>query len=86
MAAKFLFLQALLKISGYPNNEIYYRELTVMGSYSPAPTDLKESLELLKSGKVKVNDISSIYELENINQAFEDTISNKVLKAYIKIN
>ena len=57
-----------------------------MGSYSPAPTDLKESLELLKSGKVKVNDISSIYELENINQAFEDTISNKVLKAYIKIN
>lgn len=83
---KILVFASTPKNFGYPNNEIYYRELTVMGSYSPAPTDLKESLELLKSGKVKVNDISSIYELENINQAFEDTISNKVLKAYIKIN
>lgn len=71
--------------TGYPNNEIYYRELTVLGSYSPSPKDLKDSLELLKSGKVKVSGISTIYDMNNIEKAFEDTMSNKIMKAYIKI-
>ncbi|MFI3300207.1 MAG: alcohol dehydrogenase catalytic domain-containing protein [Candidatus Gastranaerophilales bacterium] len=71
---------------GYHNNEIYYRELTVLGSYSPAPIDLKDALELLKTNQVKVDKLSSVYELEKINEAFGDTISNKILKAYIKIN
>ncbi len=71
---------------GYPNNEIYYRELTVLGSYSPAPSDLSESLELLKSGRVNVKNLSTVYEFDKINEAFKDTISNKILKAYIKIS
>ncbi len=70
---------------GYANNEIYYRELTVMGSYSPSPDNLRTSMKLLKSGKVKVKNLSTVYEFENINQAFCDTIENKILKAYIKI-
>jgi len=56
-----------------------------MGSYSPAPIDLKDSLELLKSGKVNVKNLSTIYEFEDIETAFCDTIGNKILKAYIKI-
>lgn len=71
---------------GYPNNEIYYRELTVLGSYSPSPKDLKDSLELLASGKVNVKNISTEYKFENIQDAIEDTISNKIMKAYIKIS
>lgn len=72
--------------TAYPNNEIYYRELTVLGSYSPAPVDLQDSLELLKSGKVNVKGISTEYKLEDIQKAFEDTINNKILKAYIQVN
>lgn len=72
--------------SGYPNNEIYYKELNVMGSYSPSPKDLKDSFELLTSGKVKVKGLSTDYPLDNIQQAFDDTISNKIMKAYIKIS
>lgn len=71
---------------GYPNNEIYYRELTVKGSYSPAPSDLSESLDLLESGKVKVKGLSTVYDFARINEAFDDTVSNKILKAYIKIS
>ena len=71
--------------SGFPNNEIYYRELTVLGSYSPSPADLKESLELLKSGKVIVKNLSTVYNLDDIQKAFDDTINNKIMKAYIKI-
>lgn len=72
-------------LSAYPNNEIYYRELTVMGSYSPAPVDLKDSLALLEDGKVKVKGISSVYNLDDIQKAFEDTMANKIMKAYIKV-
>lgn len=83
---KILVFASTPKNFGYPNNEIYYRELTVLGSYSPAPSDLKESLELLQSKKVKVKGLSTVYELDDINNAFNDTIANKILKAYIKIN
>ena len=71
--------------TAYSNNEIYYRELTVMGSYSPSPVDLKDSLELLSSGKVKVSGLSTEYKLDDIQKAFDDTMSNKIMKAYINI-
>ena len=72
--------------TSYPNNEIYYRELTVMGSYSPSPKDLSDSLELLRSGKVNVKNLSTEYEFDDIQKAFDDTMSNKILKAYISIS
>lgn len=71
--------------SGYPNNEIYYKELTVLGSYSPSPEDLKDSYELLTSARVNVKNLTTVYPLEKIQQAFDDTVSNKIFKAYIKI-
>ena len=72
--------------NGYPNNEIYYKELTVLGSYSPSPQDLKDSFDLITSRKVNVNHLTTIYPLERIQEAFDDTISNKIFKAYIKIS
>ena len=70
---------------GYANNEIYYKELTVLGSYSPSPKDLKDSFELITKKQVNVKNLTTIYPFEKIQNAFNDTISNKVLKAYIKI-
>lgn len=71
--------------TAYPNNEIYYRELTVMGSYSPSPADLTDSLELLRSGRVKVNGLSVEYSLDDIQKAFDDTMANRIMKAYIRV-
>lgn len=70
---------------GYTNNEIYYRELKILGSYSPAPVDLEDSLDFLQSRKVIVENLSTQYNLENINEAIEDTLTNKIIKAYIKL-
>lgn len=70
---------------GYANNEIYYRELTVLGSYSPSPADLKNSLELLANKEVKVSGLSTEYPLEKVQKAINDTLENKILKAYIRI-
>ena len=83
---KILVFSSTPQNMGYANNEIYYRELTVLGSYSPAPADLKDSLELLAKKEVKVSGLSTIYPLEKVQKAINDTVENKILKAYIKIN
>lgn len=71
--------------TGFSNNEIYYRDLTVFGSYSPASADLKDSLKLLKDNIINVDGLVTEYGLNDINQAIEDTLSNKIIKAYINI-
>ncbi len=83
---KILVFASTPQNTGYPNNEIYYRELTVLGSYSPSPSDLKDSYELLKNKEVKVKGLSAYYPLEQVQKAVNDTLENKILKAYIKIN
>ncbi len=70
---------------GYKNNDIYYRELTVMGSYSPAPVDLALSFKLLSSGTIDLSGISTFYTLDNLVKAVDDTVLNKILKACIKV-
>lgn len=72
--------------AGYTNNDIYYRELKVMGSYSPAPVDLAIARKLLLKKKVVVKYLSTVYPLDNLEEAIQDTIANKTLKAYIKID
>lgn len=82
---KILVFSSTPQNMGYANNEIYYRELTVLGSYSPSPADLKDSLGLLATKEVKVFGLSTIYPLEKVQKAINDTVENKILKAYIKI-
>jgi len=82
---KILVFSSTPKDFGYANNDVYYRELTILGSYSPRPIDLKKSFKLLTSGQVNVKNLSTEYNIENIAEAFNDTIENKILKAYIKI-
>ena len=72
--------------NGYKNNEIYYRELTILGSYSPSPEDLRDSFNMLTSGKIHVQHLVTEYSLDEIQAAFNDTINNKIMKAYIKIS
>ena len=83
---KILVFSSIPNLEGYSNNEIYYRELTVMGSYSPSPVDLFDSLELLKNNDVNVKGLSTEYDLIDLQQAINDTIDNTILKAYINIS
>jgi L-iditol 2-dehydrogenase len=83
---KIIVFSSTPKNFAYANNEIYYRELMVMGSYSPAPSDLKDSINMLADNQVRVENISTVYDFADIEQAFYDTINNSILKAYIKIN
>jgi len=71
---------------GFANNQIYYRDLTVFGSYSPASKDLTACLNLISKNIIKTDKLYTEYDFSSLNQAIEDTISNKILKAYIKIS
>lgn len=71
--------------TGFPNNEIYYRELNIIGSYSPEPSDLKLALDLISSRAVKVDGFAVKYKLEELDKAIQDTVSNRILKAFIEI-
>lgn len=82
---KIVVFSSVKDLTGYTNNEIYYRELTVLGSYSPAPYDYKISYNLLKNKKVKVKGMSKNYKLNELQKAIDDTISGRIMKAYIEL-
>lgn len=80
---KILVFSSTPNSMGYPNNEIYYKELTVLGSYSPSPKDLEDSFRLITEKRVNVSGLTTHYGIDEIQQAFDDTISNRIFKAYI---
>ncbi len=82
---KIVVFSSVEGVSGYQNNEIYYRELTVLGSYSPAPVDLALSFELLSTGVIDLSGVSTDYTLDNLPCAVDDTMKNKIFKACIKL-
>lgn len=86
MGGKILVFSSTPKNFGYANNEIYYKELTVMGSYSPSPKDLEISFDLLVNKKVNVENLTKFYPLDKVQEAVEDTIANRNFKAYIQIS
>jgi threonine dehydrogenase-like Zn-dependent dehydrogenase len=64
-------------------NDIYFRELSIVGSYVN-PRTFSRSIELLKSGKVRV-DAFDLHEfpLEGIHEALEYQRTGKTIKSMI---
>ncbi|MBQ8847759.1 MAG: alcohol dehydrogenase catalytic domain-containing protein [Candidatus Gastranaerophilales bacterium] len=80
-----VFSSVELDEAGFSNNDIYYRELSIISSYSPGVEDIELSSILLNEKKVDVAKLSTYYSLDNLEQAVNDSFNNKVFKAYIKI-
>ena len=72
-------------LTAFSNNEIYYRELSIISSYSPSVEDIKLASELINNKIVEVKGLSSKYSLDNLNTAIDDSIKGNVFKAYIEI-
>lgn len=80
---KIIVFSSVKNEQGYTNNDIYYRELTVLGSYSPSVEDLRESSKILKY--INTDGILREYPLEQLKNAVDDTMENKIYKAFIKL-
>ena len=80
-----VFSSVELDNKGFSNNEIYYRELSIIASYSPSPYDIELSANLLNKRLVNVENLTTHYKLDNLAQAVDDSFNNKIFKAYIEI-
>jgi L-iditol 2-dehydrogenase len=63
-------------------NDLYYRELNIVSSYSASPADLSEALELLGKGTIRVSDLTGdTFPLEQFDDALAAIESRAILKA-----
>lgn len=65
-------------------NQVYHRELEVFSTYSSAPLELRESLDLLSLGQVSAKPlISNLIPLSDIPWAIDQTQKQQILKAIV---
>ncbi|MDQ3829571.1 MAG: alcohol dehydrogenase, partial [Candidatus Tectomicrobia bacterium] len=65
-------------------NMLYYREITIQGSYSPSPLELVHALQLIASYAVKVDMlITHRLPLGELPQAVELARTHRAVKAII---
>src|SRR5262245_8573788 len=63
-------------------NQLYYRELNIVSSYSAAPADLAEALDLLGKRIVRVDQLThDTFPLERFSEALAAIESRAILKA-----
>ena len=63
-------------------NQLYYRELKIVSSYSSSPADLQEALQLLANGAVRVAPMTGhTFPLERFSEALAAIESRTILKA-----
>jgi len=71
--------------TSFSNNEIYYKELTIKGSYSPNLENLKEALKLISTAKIKVNKlISHKTSLDKLGETIEKAKEEKGIKVLLE--
>lgn len=68
-------------------NQLYYRELDIISSYSASPADLSEALELLGNGAVRVTALTrDAFPLEQFSDALAAIENHAILKAIMTPN
>ena len=66
-------------------NALYFREISLISSYSPSPHELKEALELLKINKIIVKDlISSCLPLSDAKAGIKTAFNKRALKVIFR--
>lgn len=67
-------------------NALYFRELTVMTSYSPSLNHLQKAHELIINRQIAVEPLlSAHYSLDDLDRAFDDYRSGVIMKAFINL-
>jgi len=81
-----VFSSVMDKEKAFSNNAIYYKELKVLGSYSPNLIDLRESYEILSQSLITVKDlISHKASLENLGETIVKARNENGVKVYLEL-
>ncbi|TQR18237.1 zinc-dependent alcohol dehydrogenase [Psychrobacillus soli] len=60
-------------------------EWSIIPSYGSDPNEYKEALQFIQKHQEELKALPTYYDLENITQAFTDSLNKQVMKAIIKI-
>ena len=81
---KLIVFSSISKEKGFYNNEIYHREITITGSYSPSPITLRDAYQLIITGKIKLkNLITDIVSLKELPDKIEKCYENSSVKMMV---
>ena len=70
----------------FTNNDIYYKELSILGSYSPNLADINEAHELIERRSIKVSDlISHKSNIEKLGETILKTKAENGMKTYLDL-
>ena len=70
----------------FTNNDIYYKELSIISSYSPNLSDLKESYQLISEDKIPVSDlISHTAQISNLGEIIMKARKENGIKVYLDL-
>ena len=82
---KIVVFSSIPSEEGFFNNEIYYRELNILGSYSPSPIALKEAYQMIITEKIKLKRlITDIVPLKELPNEIEKCFKNKSVKMMVE--
>jgi L-iditol 2-dehydrogenase len=75
------------RTKAFTNNEIYYKELSIISSYSPNLSDLKESYQLISEDKIRVSDlISHTANLPDLGETIMKARKDNGIKVYLDLS
>ena len=63
----------------------HYEELTLLGAFHHTPRDVKQALEIIKTGQLRIRElIGAEVTLDNINEGFEAMMSGRATKVLVR--
>lgn len=65
--------------------DLVRNEWDIRMSYGCDPEDYDLATEILNKYKKEINDLISVYKIEDVNEAFEDSLEKRILKSVINI-
>lgn len=71
--------------AAFVNNQVYYRELSIIAAYSSAPEFLLAAMNLISCGKIDLDRYSTTMKIEQINEAVNKAINHEAIKVYLEL-
>lgn len=72
-------------LTSFSNNQIYYRELSIIGAYSASPEYFEPAMNFIQNNQLKLNNYCTIMLMDQINEAINKIERRETLKVYLKI-
>ena len=75
----------LIKERGNLAKKFGFEDAFLLEDLDNTVQDLEEAFDFIQHNRINTEGLTTVYPVEKINEAVNDTLSNKIMKAYIKL-